>query len=276
MKQLLRLQPAMALAVDDNKEVEMRFSGINAVITGGASGLGLAVAKAVVAEGGMVTIGDINATQGEKAAAELGTAAQFLPTDVTKEEQVESLVSQAAQKAPVGLAVACAGILGNKRVLGRDGVMPTDFFSQVIQVNLIGTFNLNKYAAAQMEKNNPGVDGERGVVVNTASIAAFEGQIGQAAYSASKGAIAGMTLPLAREFARVGVRVLTIAPGIFLTPMMASLPQEIQESLASMVPFPSRLGNPEEYAQTVRFLTETTMMNGEIIRLDGAIRMQPK
>lgn len=276
MQQWLWLQSAVALAVDDNKEVKMRFSGINAVITGGASGLGLAVAKAVVADGGTVTIGDINASAGSEATAQLGAAAEFLATDVTREDQVQSLVSRAAQRGPVRLAVACAGILGNKRVLGRDGVMPTEFFNRVIQVNLIGTFNLNKSAAAQMQQNEPGADGERGVLINTASIAAFEGQIGQAAYSASKGAIAGMTLPLAREFARIGVRVLTIAPGIFLTPMMASLPQEIQDSLASMIPFPSRLGSPEEYAQTVRFLTETSMMNGEVIRLDGAIRMQPK
>ena len=254
----------------------MRFSAINAVVTGGASGLGLSVAKAIVAAGGSVVIADINAEAGRKAAADLGDKAQFIPTDVTSEEGIDTALATAAARGSVGLAVACAGILGNKRVLGRDGVMPSEMFSRVIQVNLIGTFNLVKAAANAMQTNDPNADGERGVIVTTASIAAFEGQIGQAAYSASKGGIVAMTLPLAREFARIGVRVMTIAPGIFLTPMMAGLSPQIQDSLAAMVPFPARLGRPEEFAATVRFITETAILNGETIRLDGAIRMQPK
>ncbi len=254
----------------------MRFSAINAVVTGGASGLGFAVAKAIVTAGGSVVIADINAEAGSRAASSLGDKAQFIPTDVTSEADIGIALESATARGPVGLAVACAGILGNKRVLGRDGVMPSEMFSRVIQVNLIGTFNLVKAAADAMQTNAPNPDGERGVIVTTASIAAFEGQVGQAAYSASKGGIVAMTLPLAREFARIGVRVMTIAPGIFLTPMMAGLSPQIRDSLAAMVPFPARLGKPEEFAETVRFITETAMLNGEVIRLDGAIRMQPK
>ncbi len=254
----------------------MQFSGINAVVTGGASGLGRAVAEQIIAAGGKVVLADVNEEAGKAAEKVLGKAARFVKTDVTDEGAVEAAVAAAGENGPLGLAVACAGVLGNKRVLGRDGVMPTDFFAKVIHVNLIGSFNLAKAAADAMQHNEASADGERGVIVNTASIAAFEGQIGQAAYAASKGGVVGMMLPLAREFARIGVRVNTIAPGIFLTPMMETLPREIQDSLAAMIPFPSRLGTPEEYAATVRFLTETVMMNGEVIRLDGAIRMQPK
>ncbi len=254
----------------------MQFQGINAIVTGGASGLGRAVAEHIVAAGGHVVLADVNEEAGRKAEKALGTAAHFLRTDVSSEQDMGAAVATARQNGPLGLAVACAGVLGNRRTLGREGPMPSDFFARVIHINLIGTFNLAKAAAAAMSENEPGEDGERGVIVNTASIAAYEGQIGQAAYSASKGGVVGMTLPLAREFARIGVRVCTIAPGIFLTPMMAALPQEIQDSLAAMIPFPSRLGKPKEYASTVQFLTETTMMNGEVVRLDGAIRMQPK
>jgi NAD(P)-dependent dehydrogenase (short-subunit alcohol dehydrogenase family) len=254
----------------------MRFAGVNAIVTGGASGLGRAVAERIVAAGGRAMLADVNEEAGREAEKTLGKAARFVKTDVSSERDVEAAVAEASENGPLGLAVACAGILGNKRALGKEGLMPTEFFARVIHINLIGTFNLAKSAAAAMAKNDPGTDGERGVIVNTASIAAYEGQIGQAAYAASKGGVVGMTLPLAREFARIGVRVCTIAPGIFLTPMMAALPQEIQDSLAAMIPFPSRLGKPEEYAATVEFLTETAMMNGEVVRLDGAIRMQPK
>jgi len=254
----------------------MQFQGINAIVTGGASGLGRAVADHIVASGGRVVLADVNEEAGREAEKALGDAATFVKTDVSNEKDVEAAVAAAREKGPLGLAVACAGILGNKRAVGKEGPMPTEFFARVININLIGTFNLAKTAAAAMADNEPGEDGERGVIVNTASIAAYEGQIGQAAYSASKGGVVGMTLPLAREFARMGVRVLTIAPGIFLTPMMAALPQEIQDALAAMIPFPSRLGKPEEYAETVEFLTKTRMMNGEVVRLDGAIRMQPK
>lgn len=177
---------------------------------------------------------------------------------------------------PLSLAVNCAGILGAKRVLGKDGPMPSDFFATVIQVNLIGSFNLSKAAAAVMTDNDPDADGQRGLIINTASVAAYEGQIGQAAYAASKGGVVGLTLPLAREFARIGVRVVSIAPGIFWTPMMASMPPEVRESLGKQVPFPSRLGQPEEFAQLVASVYENTMINGTTLRLDGAIRMQPK
>jgi len=254
----------------------MQFQGINAIVTGGASGLGRAVADHIVASGGRVVLADINEEAGRDAEQALGSAAKFVKTDVSSEKDIEAAVAAARKNGPLGLAVACAGVLGNKRAVGKEGPMPSEFFSRVININLVGTFNLAKTAAAAMADNEPGEDGERGVIVNTASIAAYEGQIGQAAYSASKGGVVGMTLPLAREFARMGVRVLTIAPGIFLTPMMAALPQEIQDSLAAMIPFPSRLGKPEEYAETVEFLTRTVMMNGEVVRLDGAIRMQPK
>ncbi|MGH8274670.1 MAG: SDR family NAD(P)-dependent oxidoreductase [Gammaproteobacteria bacterium] len=254
----------------------MQFSGINAIVTGGASGLGHAVAERIIAAGGKVVLADVNGETGKAAEQALGENAHFVKTDVSNEAEVNAAVAAAGKNGPLSLAVACAGVLGNKRVLWRDGVMPSEFFANVIRINLIGSLNLAKAAADAMQHNEPGADGERGVIVNTASIAAFEGQIGQAAYAASKGGVIGMMLPLAREFARIGVRVNTIAPGIFLTPMMEKLPQEVQDSLAAMIPFPSRLGTPEEYAATVQFLVETTMMNGETIRLDGAIRMQPK
>ncbi len=254
----------------------MKFNGINAIVTGGASGLGRAVAERVVAAGGKAVLADVNEETGKAAEQALGKNVRFVKTDVANENDVNAAVEAAKQNGPLGLAVACAGVLGNKRVLGRDGVMPSDFFANVIRINLVGSFNLAKAAAAAMEANDPGTDNERGLIVTTASIAAFEGQIGQAAYSASKGGVVGMTLPLAREFARIGVRVNTIAPGIFLTPMMEKLPQEIQDALAAMIPFPSRLGTAEEYAATVQFLAETVMMNGETVRLDGGIRMQPK
>lgn len=255
----------------------MKFEGIRAIVSGGASGLGHATAQRIVDAGGRVMLLDVNHEAGEAAAKALGDSARFLVTDVSDEAQVERGVKEAvAAFGGLDLAVSCAGILGAGRVLGREGPMAGDFFKKVIEVNLIGTFLLDKAAAAAMQENEPGEDGERGLLVHTASVAAYEGQIGQAAYSASKGGVASMALPLAREFARIGIRVNTIAPGIFMTPMMAGMPDEVQKSLAAQVPFPSRLGKPEEYAAVVQSLCENTMINAEVIRLDGAIRMQPR
>ena len=255
----------------------MDLSTARAVISGGASGLGLATAQRVIAAGGSVVLLDVNAEQGEAAAAELGGNAGFVATDVTSETVVREAVTQARESmGGITLAVNCAGIAPAGRTLGRDGPWPTENFNRVIQVNLIGSYNLTKEAAAVMQHNDPNAQGERGVVINTASIAAFEGQIGQAAYSASKGGVVGMMLPLAREFARFGIRVVTLAPGIFKTPMMAGMPEDVQESLGRQVPFPPRLGEPEEYADTAAFVYGNPMINGETIRIDGAIRMQPK
>ena len=255
----------------------MKFADLTAIVSGGASGLGLAVAERVIANNGRVALLDLNADQGNAAAETLGVNALFIQTDVADENQVDDAVTTARKAlGPLSLAVNCAGILGAKRVLGKDGPMPSDFFAKVIQVNLVGSFNLGKAAAAVMADNDPDADGQRGLIINTASVAAYEGQIGQAAYAASKGGVVGLTLPLAREFARIGVRVVSIAPGIFWTPMMAGMPPEVQESLSQQVPFPSRLGRPEEFAQLVASVYENTMNNGTTLRLDGAIRMQPK
>ncbi|HET7649356.1 MAG TPA: 3-hydroxyacyl-CoA dehydrogenase [Gammaproteobacteria bacterium] len=255
----------------------MKFEKLNAIVSGGASGLGFATCERVVKAGGKVAMLDMNEQVGQEAAKKLGANALFIKTDVSSEKEVNSAVEQA--KSAFGglqLAVSCAGILGAGRTLGKEGPMASDYFQKVINVNLVGTFNLIKAAANVMQHNTPNEEGERGVIVNTASVAAFEGQIGQAAYSASKGGVVGMMLPIAREFSRFGIRVMTIAPGIFWTPMMAGMPEEVQKSLGAQVPFPSRLGKPEEYAQLVQQICETVMLNGETIRLDGAIRMQPK
>ena len=255
----------------------MELSKLKAVVSGGASGLGHAVATRIVAEGGQVAILDVNEAQGREAAAALGAHALFCKTDVSNEAEVNAAVDAAAEAfGGLNLAVSCAGILGAGRTLGRDGPMPGAQFAKVIMVNLVGTFHLAKAAADQMQRNEPNGEGERGVIVNTASVAAFEGQIGQAAYSASKAGVAGMALPLAREFSRLGIRVNTIAPGLFLTPMMEGMPEHIQQSLAAQVPFPSRLGRPEEFADLVAYICSNSMLNAETIRLDGAIRMQPK
>jgi NAD(P)-dependent dehydrogenase (short-subunit alcohol dehydrogenase family) len=255
----------------------MKFEKINAIVSGGASGLGLATCERVVQAGGKAAILDFNEQQGEAAAKKLGAHALFIKTDVSSEKDVNAAVARAKDAfGSLQLAVSCAGILGAGRVLGKEGPMASDFFAKVIAVNLVGTFNLIKAAGNAMQGNAPGEDGERGVIVNTASVAAYEGQIGQAAYSASKGGVVGLTLPIAREFSRFGIRVMTIAPGIFWTPMMAGMPEEVQKSLGAQVPFPSRLGKPEEYAQLVQQICESVMLNGGTIRLDGAIRMQPK
>jgi len=248
-----------------------------AVISGGASGLGLATATRVVRAGGTVVLLDINDEQGAAAAADLGARASYVNTDVASEESVKKAMATANDTmGGITLAVNCAGIATAGRTLGREGPWPSELFSRVINVNLVGSYNVTKEAAAFMQHNEPNDEGERGVVISTASIAAFEGQIGQAAYSASKGGVVGMMLPLAREFAAFGIRVNTIAPGVFLTPMVAGMPEEVQESLGKQVPFPPRLGRPDEYADAVEFIYKTTMVNGETIRVDGAIRMQPK
>ena len=255
----------------------MELATAKAVISGGASGLGFATAQRVIDAGGMVTLLDINDEQGNASAAKLGKNASFVNTDVANEESVKAAMSKANEAmGGITLAVNCAGIATAGRTLGRDGPWPSELFAKVVQVNLIGSYNVTKEAAAFMQHNEPNADGERGVVISTASIAAFEGQIGQAAYSASKGGVVGMMLPLAREFASFGIRVNTIAPGVFLTPMVAGMPAEVQESLGKQVPFPPRLGRPQEYADTAAYIYSTAMVNGETIRVDGAIRMQPK
>jgi NAD(P)-dependent dehydrogenase (short-subunit alcohol dehydrogenase family) len=255
----------------------MILDNATAVISGGASGLGFATAKKIVDAGGSAVLLDINREQGTRSAEQLGDRARFVAADIASEEQVRAAVNAAADfMGSVTLAVNCAGILLPARILGKDGPMTAESFDRSLRVNLLGSFILLKEAANLMQRNQPNDEGERGVVINTASVAAFEGQIGQAAYSASKGGIVGMTLPAARELARFGIRVNTIAPGIFLTPMMAGLPQDVQESLGRQVPFPPRLGRPDEYADLVASIYKNAMINGETIRLDGAIRMQPK
>ena len=255
----------------------MRLQNQTVLVTGGASGLGGATAEMIVAAGGRVIIADVNEAAGRTAAARLGASARFVRTDVTSEGDVQQAIAAAIKEfgAFTGL-VNAAGIGPASRVVGRDGPMPLDQFARVIQINLIGTFNVMRLAAAAMMNNQAAPSGERGVIVNTASVAAYEGQIGQAAYAASKGGIVSMTLPVARELARFGIRVMTIAPGIFDTPMLSAMPESIRESLGQQVPFPSRLGRPAEYAALVCHIFENEMLNGEVIRLDGAIRMAPK
>jgi NAD(P)-dependent dehydrogenase (short-subunit alcohol dehydrogenase family) len=255
----------------------MQIQDTRAIITGGASGLGQAVAESVVAAGGRVALLDVNAAAGHALAASLGERASFIDADVTAESAVNAAVAGASQTmGGLNLAVNCAGVGWPKRMVGKDGPMPGEFFRKVIEINLVGTLLVCKAAAAEMQKNAPNADGERGAIVMTASVAAFDGQIGQVAYAASKGGVVGMTLPMARELAAFGIRVVTIAPGLFLTPMMAALPAEAQESLGKQVPFPPRLGRPAEYASLVMQVVENPMLNGETIRLDGSIRMAPR
>ena len=256
---------------------QVEISGKTFLVTGGGSGLGAATAQALVEAGGRVVVADISREAGEKVAAQLGDRVRFVQTDVTDEESVGKAVSTARETfgGPHG-AINCAGIGVAEKVLGKDGPQPLDHFRRAIQVNLIGTFNVIRLAAAAMAEGEAPAGGERGVIVNTASVAAFDGQIGQAAYSASKGGVVGMTLPIARELARYGIRVMTIAPGIFDTPMLAGLPEPARHSLGQQVHFPPRLGRPEEYAALVRHIIENEMLNGEVIRLDGAIRMASK
>ena len=255
----------------------MQLSGRTVLVTGGASGLGGATVDMVLAAGGRAVIADINEHAGQQKALAGPERIRFVRTDVTSAADMERAVDAAnhAFGALHGL-VAAAGVAVAERVLPKDGIQPLDHFARTIQINLVGTFNAIRLAAAAMARNEPTEGGERGVIVTTASVAAFDGQIGQAAYSASKGGIVAMTLPIAREFARMGVRVVTIAPGTFDTPLLAGLPDAARQSLAQQVPFPSRLGRPEEYAALVRHIFENEMLNGEVIRLDGAIRMAPK
>ena len=256
----------------------MQLSQTRAIVTGGVSGLGLAVAERIASAGGKVALFDVNDDKGAAAVASLGEAnARYFRTDVTDEAGVVANVA-AARGFLGGLdaCVNCAGILGAGRVLGKHGPMALDQFRTTVLVNLVGSFNVAKACADVMQHNDAGVDGERGVIVNTASVAAYEGQIGQAAYSASKGGVVGMTLPMARELARFGIRVMTVAPGIFWTPMVDGMPDEVQQSLAASIPFPSRLGKPEEFADLVAYILGNAYLNGETIRLDGATRLAAK
>ena len=255
----------------------MQIEGATFIITGGASGLGGATVRMVVADGGNAVIADVKDAEGQALAKELGARARFIRTDVTDEAAGKAAVAAAVDGfgAVHGL-VNCAGIVYGEKTVGKEGAHSLAGFVRTININLIGTFNMIRLAAEAMARNAPNAEGERGVIVNTASVAAFDGQIGQAAYSASKAGVAGMTLPIARDLSRNGIRVMTIAPGLFQTPMVGQIPPEIADSLGKMVPFPPRLGRPEEYASLVAEIVRNVMLNGEVIRLDGAIRMAPK
>jgi NAD(P)-dependent dehydrogenase (short-subunit alcohol dehydrogenase family) len=249
----------------------MELEGIGALVAGGASGLGEATARELGARGARVTIADLNQERGEALAAELG--ATFVRTDVTQQSEVQAAVERAG---PLRLVVSCAGIGWAERTVKKDGPAALEPFEAVVRVNLVGTFNVLRLGSAAMAGNEPDPGGERGAVVMTASIAAYEGQIGQTAYSASKGGVVGLTLPAARDLARLGVRVCTIAPGLFDTPLLAGLPEEARQALGDQIPFPSRLGRPEEYARLACHIAENPMLNGEVLRLDGALRMPPR
>ncbi|TQV75244.1 SDR family NAD(P)-dependent oxidoreductase [Aliikangiella marina] len=252
----------------------MSFENTVAVISGGASGLGLGVAKRIVDQGGKAAILDLNAEQGEAIAAQAPEQLLFIQTDISNEAQVDAAVDKAAEHfGKVNLAVGCAGILGAGRVISKKGPMPADYFQKVVNINLVGSFLLTRAAARHMQNNDP-VNNERGVIIHTASIAAFEGQLGQVAYSATKSAIVGMMLPLAREFARSGIRCMAIAPGTFDTQMMAQVPDEIRQQLAAEIPFPPRFGDADEFASLVQHINENQMLNGTVIRIDGAQRMR--
>lgn len=255
----------------------MQISGSTFLVSGGASGLGGATSRLLAESGANVVIADINKDKGAALAAELGAKTRFVECNVTDEDSVKAAIAVAVSSfGGLNGLINCAGIGTGEKTVGKDGPHSLDRFKRVIEVNLIGTFNVIRLAATQMSSQAPNAAGERGVIVNTASIAAFDGQIGQAAYSASKGGIVGMTLPIARDLARTGIRVVTIAPGLFDTPLLAGLSEEIRASLGAQVPFPSRLGNPAEYAALAKHIIENEMLNGETIRLDGALRMAPK
>ena len=255
----------------------MQIGNHTFLVSGGSSGLGAACVRMLAGAGANVVIADVNRTAGEALAAELGTHVRFVAADVTDEVSVQNAVALATQTfGNLHGSIQCAGVARAEKVHGKEGPNPLAGFVQTIQINLVGTFNVVRLATTAMLQNTPNPGGERGVVINTASVAAFDGQIGQAAYAASKGGIVSMTLPLARELARHGIRVMTIAPGIFDTPLLAGLPEPARQSLAQQVPFPARLGRPEEYAALVRHIIENEMLNGEVIRLDGALRMAPK
>ncbi len=252
----------------------MEISGKVFIVTGGASGLGEGTARMLAEHGGKVLIADLQADRGEALARELGGA--FAKCDVSQEEDAAAAVAHAVSLGKLMGLVNCAGIAPAVKTIGKDGAHPLALFAKVVSVNLVGSFNMIRLAAAAMSKNEPEPTGERGVLISTASVAAYDGQIGQAAYSASKGGVVGMTLPIARDLARSGIRNMTIAPGIFGTPMLFSMPKEVQDALAASVPFPSRLGTPADYAKLVHQIITNDMLNGEVIRLDGAIRMAPK
>lgn len=244
------------------------------IVTGGASGLGAATARMLVAQGGKVVLADVQAEAGQALAAELN--AVFVKCDVTSEADGQAVVAAATALGTLRGLINCAGVAPAMKTVGKDGPHPLELFQRTVNINLIGTFNMARLAADAMSKTAVTDSGERGVIINTASVAAFDGQIGQAAYAASKAAVAGMTLPMARDLSRNAIRVMTIAPGIFETPMLMGMPEEVRTALGTMVPFPPRLGKPGEYAQLAQAIIENTMLNGETIRLDGAIRMQPK
>jgi NAD(P)-dependent dehydrogenase (short-subunit alcohol dehydrogenase family) len=252
----------------------MDIAGKVFIVTGGASGLGEGAARMLAAAGGKVVVADLQVDKGEAVAAELGGA--FVKCDVTQEADGQAVVAKATAMGKLMGLVNCAGIAIGVKTVGKDGPHPLAQFQKVISINLIGSFNMIRLAADAMAKNAPESTGERGVIISTASVAAYDGQIGQAAYSASKGGVVGMTLPIARDLARSGIRNMTIAPGIFGTPMMFGMPQDVQDALAAAVPFPSRLGTPTDYAKLVKHIIENDMLNGEVIRLDGAIRLAPK
>jgi NAD(P)-dependent dehydrogenase (short-subunit alcohol dehydrogenase family) len=255
----------------------MDLAGAAFVVSGGASGLGAGTVRMLAASGARVLVADLDASRGEALARELGDAVRYARTDVTDEASASAAVRAAVDAfGPLRGLVNCAGIVHGEKVIGKYGAHSLAGWRRAIDINLTGTFNMLRLAALEIAKAEPNEGGERGVIVNTASVAAYDGQIGQAAYAASKAAIVGMTLPIARELARSGIRVMTIAPGTFETPMLASLPQEVRDSLGKMVPFPPRLGKPSEFAALVRAIVENPMLNGEVIRLDGAIRMAPK
>jgi NAD(P)-dependent dehydrogenase (short-subunit alcohol dehydrogenase family) len=255
----------------------MQIQDVRAIVTGGASGLGLATAEMIVRGGGKVALLDVNEQAGASALQALGQAASFYKVDVTSEPAVTGAVkAAAAAMGGLNATINCAGIGTPKRFVGKEGPMPGEFFRKVIEINLVGSFLVSVQAAVLMQQNVPNAAGERGVIVMTASVAAYDGQVGQVAYSASKGGIVGMTLPMARDLSSSGIRVMTVAPGIFETPLLAALPEEAKASLGKQVPFPPRLGQPVEYAQFVQQILENTMLNGETVRLDGAIRMAPR
>jgi NAD(P)-dependent dehydrogenase (short-subunit alcohol dehydrogenase family) len=255
----------------------VRIPGHAFLISGGGSGLGAAVARRLAADGGRVAIADIDENGGAAVAAEIGDGAWFVRTDVTREDDVAAAIEGVcARFGALDGTIDCAGVAPGERILGRNGIHRLDTFQRALSINLVGTFNVLRHAAQAMNKNAPNDDGERGVIINTASIAAFEGQVGQVAYSASKAGIVGLTLPAARELARFGIRVMTIAPGIFDTPLLGAMPEEVRDSLGAQVPFPPRLGRPEEFARLAAEIIENPMLNGGTIRLDGAMRMAAK
>jgi NAD(P)-dependent dehydrogenase (short-subunit alcohol dehydrogenase family) len=255
----------------------MRIQGGVFLVTGGASGLGAGTARFLAAKGARLILADLNTGAGNALAAELGANAHFVTTNVTDEDSGRAAVRQAVSTyGHLDGLINCAGIVHGEKVVGKDGVHSLDAFRRVVEINLVGTFNMTRLAAQVMANNEPNTSGERGVIINTASVAAFDGQLGQAAYAASKGGIVAMTLPIARELARSGIRVMTVAPGIMETPMLLGMAPEVQDALGKMVPFPSRLGKPEEFAALAAHIVENAYLNGEVIRLDGAIRMQPK